>query len=245
MPESGCLVRPCATEYAGLAIAGPKSRDLLQKLVLDDLSTEAFPFMSFRRMEVGMIPALVGRVSFTGDLGYEIWVTSDYQRALFDLLTEAGEEFGLKNFGGRALHSMRLEKGFGTWAREFRPIYGPDEAGLGRFVGMKKSDFVGREAVVKAREDGGGKLRLVNFVVEADGADAIGDEPVWHDGKVVGWVTSGGYGHSVGKSLALGYVPKEIASAIDGFEIEIIGERRPAVCVEGAPFDPEGGRMRA
>lgn len=245
LPETGCAVRPCAMEYTGLALAGPKSRALLQTLIPDDLATAAFPFMTFRKAEVGTIPALVGRVSFTGDLGYEIWVTSEYQRALFDLLTQTGAEFGLKNFGSRALHAMRLEKGFGTWAREFRPIYGPDEAGLGRFVALKKSDFVGREAAAKARAEGGGELRLVNFAVDANGADAIGDEPVWHDDKVVGWVTSGGYGHSVGMSLALGYVPAAVAPATVGFEIEMIGERRPAVRIEGAPFDPEGLRMRA
>jgi dimethylglycine dehydrogenase len=245
LPESGVTLRPCAMEYTGLSIAGPQARALLQSLVQDDLSTAAFPFMTFRRMEVGLMPAYVGRVSFTGDLGYEIWVTSDYQRALYDLLMKAGEPFGLKLFGGRALHSMRLEKGFGTWAREFRPIYGPDEAGLGRFVAMKKNDFVGREAAATARAAGGGPLRLVNFAVDADGADAIGDEPVWHDGKVVGWVTSGGFGHSVGQSLALGYVPKELAAATSGFEIEIIGARRPARRLDGPAFDPTGARMRA
>ncbi len=245
LPDTGVTVRPCAMEYTGLSIAGPQSRALLQGLVHDDLSTAAFPFLSFRRMDVGTIPALVGRVSFTGDLGYEIWVTSDYHRALHALLTEAGAPFGLKPFGGRALHSMRLEKGFGTWAREYRPIYGPDEAALGRFVALKKNDFVGREAAATARADGGGALRLVGFTVEADGADAIGDEPIWHGGAVVGWVTSGGYGHSVGQSLALGYVPKALATATTGFEIEIIGARRAAHRLDGAAFDPTGSRMRA
>ena len=140
---------------------------------------------------------------------------------------------------------MRLEKGFGTWAREYRPIYGPDEAGLGRFVSTTKGDFVGRAAVLQARQAGGGPLRLVGFAVDADTADAIGDEPIWHGGKVVGWVTSGGYGHSVGQSLALGYIPGELAGATDGFEIEIIGARRPARRLDGAAFDPQGTRMRA
>src|SRR5208283_3309683 len=126
-----------------LSIAGPKSRALLQGLVRDDLATTAFPFMSFRRMDIRMVPAYVGRVSFTGELGYEIWVTTDYQRALYDLLTKAGREFGLKHFGGRALHSLRVEKSFGTWAREYRPIYGPLEAGLSRFVDFNKGEFIG------------------------------------------------------------------------------------------------------
>ena len=237
-------VRACATDYVGLSLAGPKSRDLLQGLVRDDLSTAAFPFLSFRRMDVGMIPAMVGRISFTGDLGYEIWVRPDWQRALYDLLVEAGKPFGLKNFGARALHSLRLEKSFGTWAREYRPIYGPYEAGLDRFIDVRKNDFVGRSAAVEER-DRGPERRLVTFTVEADGADAIGDEPVWHEGEVVGWTTSGGYAHSVQKSVALGYVPAARAGATSGFEIEIIGQRRRAMRIDEPLFDPKGLRMRA
>jgi len=245
LPESGVNIRPCAMEYTGFSVAGPKSRELLQGLVSQDLSTAAFPFMSFAGLDVGMIPALVGRVSFTGDLGYEIWVTSDYQRALHDLLREAGARFGMKLIGGRALHSLRLEKNFGTWAREYRPIYGPYEAGLGRFVDLRKNDFVGRAAAAAAKDAGGGPLRLVSFVVDAADADATGDEPIWHGGKVVGWVTSGGYGHSVRKSLALGYVPAALSRADAGFGIELIGEQRPATRLDAPLFDPQGLRMRA
>jgi dimethylglycine dehydrogenase len=191
-----------------------------------------------------MVPAFVGRISFTGELGYEIWVTSDYQRALYDLLTGAGREHGLKLFGGRALNAMRIEKSFGTWAREYRPIYGPFEAGLGRFVDLKKGDFVGRSAALEEKESGG-KLRLATFTVDAGDADAIGDEPIWHEGKVVGWVTSGAYGHRAQRSLALGYIPAGLAQETDDFEIEIIGERRKARREGAAVFDPDGSRMRA
>jgi dimethylglycine dehydrogenase len=243
MPASGVTVRPCAMEYVGLSVAGPHSRALLQSLVRDDLSTAAFPFMSFRRMEIGMIPGYVGRVSFTGDLGFEIWVTTDYQRALYDLLVKAGREYGLKLFGGRALNAMRIEKSFGSWAREFRPIYGPFEAGLDRFVDLKKGAFIGRAAVAEEK-DGGGALRLVSFRVDAADADAIGDEPIWHDGKTVGWVTSGAFGHRVNHSLALGYVPAALAKTDAGFEIEIIGERHKAHRLTGAAFDASGKRMR-
>jgi dimethylglycine dehydrogenase len=245
LPSQGVLVRPCAMEYNGFSIAGPNARTVLQPLVCDDLSTAQFPFMSFRRVDVGAIPALVGRVSFTGDLGYEIWVTSDYTRALYDALRESGRPHGIRLIGGRALHSLRLEKSFGTWAREYRPIYGPLEAGLGRFVDLKKNDFIGRSAVVEAKEAGGGALRLVTFEVDAADADAIGDEPIWHLDKVVGWVTSGGYGHSVQKSLALGYVSAELAAASNDFEIELIGERRKATRLPAPAFDPRGLRMRA
>ncbi|HXY75394.1 MAG TPA: glycine cleavage T C-terminal barrel domain-containing protein, partial [Steroidobacteraceae bacterium] len=243
-PPSGVTVRPCAMEYVGLSVAGPRSRSLLQSLVRVDLSSEAYPFLTFRQVDLGMIPSLLGRISFTGDLGYEIWVTSEYQRALYDLLVEAGRAHGLKLFGGRALNAMRIEKSFGNWAREYRPIYGPYEAGLGRFVDLKKGEFVGRAAALEEKESGGA-LRLVTFTVDAGDADAVADEPIWHDGKVVGWVTSGGYGHRVGRSLALGYVPRALGAETSGFEIEIIGERRKAQRENQAVFDPDGSRMRA
>jgi len=240
----GVTVRPCATEYVGLSVAGPRSRALLQALTRTDLASAAFPFLSFRQIDLGMIPALVGRISFTGDLGYEIWVTSDYQRALYELLSEAGRAHGLRLFGARALNAMRIEKSFGTWAREYRPIYGPYEAGLGRFVDLNKGEFVGRTAALAERTSGGA-LRLTTFSVDAADADASGDEPIWHEGRVVGWVTSGAYGHRVGRSLALGYIPAALAAASGGFEIEIIGERRRATRESCAVFDPDGARMRA
>ncbi|MBV8663921.1 MAG: GcvT family protein, partial [Hyphomicrobiales bacterium] len=171
LPSEGVTCRGASMEYPGLSIAGPKARDLLQKLARVDVSNDAFPFLSFRKMDVGRIPALVGRVSFTGELGYEIWVRPEYLRALHALLLEAGEPLGLKEFGLRALLSLRLEKSFGTWFREYRPIYTPFEAGLGRFVDLKKNDFVGREAAVREKESGG-KLRLQTFAVEASDADA-------------------------------------------------------------------------
>jgi dimethylglycine dehydrogenase len=243
-PPAGVSVRPCAMEYAGLSIAGPNSRALLQELVRDDLSTAAFPFLTFRRMQIGMVPGYVGRVSFTGELGFEIWVTTDYQRALYDLLKDTGRKYDLRLFGGRALNCMRLEKSFGTWTREYRPIYGPFEAGLGRFVDLKKPEFIGRAAALQEK-DGGGALRLRAFnVLDAD-ADALGDEPIWHDGRVVGWVTSGAYGHRVQQSLALGYVPEALADSVSGFEIEIIGARHRAQPLMEAAYDANGSRMRS
>ena len=242
LPDRGVAVRACANAWTGLSLAGPGSRALLQKLVREDLA--AFPFLSFRRMDIGMAPAMVGRISFTGDLGFEIWMAPEYQRYAYDLIADAGRDAGLAHFGGRALNAMRLEKGFGSWAREYRPLYSPVEAGLARFVAWDKPDFVGRAAALEERA-GGGRLRLCAFKVDAGDADAIGDEPIWHEGKPVGWVTSGGYGHFVGTSLALGYVPREAAAATDGFEIEIIGERRPATSLAAPLFDPAGARMRA
>jgi dimethylglycine dehydrogenase len=158
------------------------------------------------------------------------------------LLQAAGQRFGLRPFGGRALNALRIEKNFGTWAREYRPIYGPYEAALGRFVDARKDSFIGRAAALEERQSGGA-LRLVAFEVDATDADAIGDEPIWHGDSVIGWVTSGAFGHRVHRSLALGYVPASLASEKD-FQIEIIGERHDARRLEAAPYDPEGARMR-
>jgi dimethylglycine dehydrogenase len=190
-----------------------------------------------------MIPALVGRITFTGDLGYELWVSPEYQLALYDLLLREGAAFCIRHVGMRALNSMRLEKSFGTWAREYRPIYGPFEAGLGRFVNFKKGEFVGREAALREK-DGGAKLKLVTLLTDEFGADALGDEPVSYDGKTVGWVTSGGYAHWSGKSIALAYVPVELATRNDTFGIEVLGAMRRATIAAEAPFDPAGSRMR-
>ncbi len=244
LPGDGSVtVRALTSELAGLSIAGPKSREVLQRLTDDDMSNAAMPFMAFREMDLGLVPAKIGRLTFTGDLGYEIWCRSDYLLTLHDMLTQAGESFGLKPFGGRALMSLRLEKNWGTWAREYRPIYGPYEAGLERFVDLRKNDFIGRDAALREKETGG-KLRLTAFTVATNGVDVIGDEPIYHDGKVLGWVTSGGYAHHAQKSVALGYVPKDVAAAEHGPEIEIIGKRYPARPQRQPLFDPEGMRMR-
>ncbi|MEO8740104.1 MAG: glycine cleavage T C-terminal barrel domain-containing protein, partial [Casimicrobiaceae bacterium] len=244
LPASGVAIRGLRTELLGLALAGPKARELLSRLTGDDVSNAAQPFLSFRTMDVAMLPAHVGRISFTGELGYEIWVAADCQLALYEAIVAAGSDLGLRHFGARALNSLRLEKGFGNWAREYRPIYTPGEAGLDRFVDVAKSDFIGRAAVLRHRAQAPAR-RLVTFVVDAGDADAIGDEPVWHDGKVVGWVTSGAYGHCVGKSLALGYVSTSLASAASGFEIEILGEGREALIALEPLYDPKGERMRS
>ncbi len=157
----------------------------------------------------------------------------------------AGEDLGLRLFGLHALNSLRLDKGFGSWAREFRPLYTPFEAGLDRFVKLteKKGDFIGRAALEQAAADGP-TLRLLTWTVDADGADVIGDEPIWHDGEVVGWVTSGGYSHHMDQSVALGYVPAALEAAGGAFEIEIVGDRRTATLVDGCLWDPNAERMR-
>jgi dimethylglycine dehydrogenase len=244
LPDDGVAIRSLRTELLGFAIPGPRSRELLQRLTSEDVSNENFPFLCIRPMELGLIPATVGRISFTGELGYEIWVPADCQLALYDLLTGAGVDLGMQPYGARALTSMRLEKSFGNWAREFRPIYGPLEAGLDRFIAFDKGDFIGRDAALKEREQGPQRL-LVTLVIDDDGVDAIGDEPVFHEGTAVGWITSGGYGHRVEKSLALAYLPAGLARAQNGIEVDILGKRRAARILPKPIYDPDGRKMRS
>ena len=228
----------------GLSIAGPKSRELLQRLTPEDVSNTGWRFMDIRHLDVGFAPCMVGRVSFTGDLGYEIWMKPEYQRHVFERLMEAGADLGLKPFGLRALNAMRLDKNFGGWAREFRPVYGPLEAGLDRFVAYDKpADFIGKAAVREERETGGA-LRLISFVIEPSDADVIGDEPIWHDGAVVGWVTSGGFAHHSGASVAMGYVDKAVAGSAGPWAIELLGARLDASPQRVPLFDANMARMR-
>ena len=245
LPEDGSVeIIARGAGLVGLSIAGPKSRELLQKLVDEDVGNQAFRFLDIRKLDVGMAPCLVGRVSFTGDLGYEIWMEPEFQRYVFDLIQSQGEDLGLRLFGSRALNSLRIEKNFGSWAREYRPVYGPYEAGMGRFVALKKeADFIGKAAAATEKESGG-KLRLRVFVVEAKDADAIGDEPIRYEGEVKGWVTSGGYAHASGVSVAMGYVAKEIADKQYGWSIDILGETLPAAPQIEPLFDPTAERMR-
>ena len=246
LPADGSVaVKRFDMGLVGLSIAGPKSRELLQRLTDEDVGNSALKFMDHRSMDIGNAPAMVNRVSYTGDLGYEIWVAPEYQRHLYEAIMAAGRELGLIHFGMRALLCLRLEKNFPTWYRELRPIYGPYEAGMDRFVDLTKGEFIGREAALREKAEGG-VLRRVTLVVEAADADVLGDEPIWHSGKVIGWVTSGGFGHCVDRSLAQGYVPRALAGdlARGAFEIEILGERRAATVQVEPLFDPTGARMR-
>ncbi|MEX2647815.1 MAG: FAD-dependent oxidoreductase [Alphaproteobacteria bacterium] len=244
LPERGVTVRSLSSAMVGLAIAGPKARELLSRVTDEDVSNAALPFLAIRPIDVGTVPAVVGRISFTGELGYEIWVAPDYQVALYAALIGAGEDLGLAHFGGRALNSLRLEKSFGSWTREFTPDYDPFQAGLGRFVAAAKNDFIGRDAALAARDRGSERV-IATLVLDDHGMDAWGDEPVLHDGKVVGWVTSGGYGHTVGASIALAYVPPALAKPEVVFHVELLGETIPARFQPEPLVDPKGARMRS
>jgi dimethylglycine dehydrogenase len=245
LPADGSVsIEALGLGRVGLSIAGPDARKVLEKVTRVDVSNAAFPFMAVRKMNIGMAPCIVGRISYTGDLGYEIWMGPEYQRAVFHALLGAGAEFGIGLFGSRALNALRLEKNYGSWSREYRPIYGPVEAGLDRFVAYNKTtDFIGK-AGAAAEKASGGKLRLRAFVMDADDADVIGDEAIWHGGKVVGWVTSGGYAHNATKSVAMGYVPRALADEADGFEIELLGKRHKAHVQPAPLFDANYQRMR-
>ena len=228
----------------GLTIAGPKSRDVLARLTEEDVSHQAFNFMAVREMDLGMVPAIVGRVSYTGDLGYEIWVRPEYQLALFHKIMEAGADYDIQLFGGRALNALRLEKNFGSWGREFRPIYTPSECGLDRFVSFDKdADFIGKHAAKEAIGQEVHKLR--SFVVSARDADVIGDEPISYQGEVVGWVTSGGFAHGSNVSMAQGYVRADVADEIEGWHIELLAEQLEATLQPQPIFDANFSRMRS
>ncbi len=245
LPSSGVSLRNISLQRIGFQIAGPHARELLSRVTRDDVSNEAFPFLSGRRLQIGTCDAIVQRISYTGDLGYEIYVPADQQVALYDTLIPAGEELGLRPFGMRAMMSLRLEKSFGSWLREFRPDYTPLETGLDRFVDYDKSvHFIGKAAALHEREHGAVR-RLCTFEVEALDADAVADEPIWMEDRVVGFVTSGGYAHFVEKSVAMGFLPADRIAPDQAVEIEILGQCRPArLCTEPL-FDPRGARMRS
>ncbi len=236
-------IRDVTAELTGFSLTGPKARAVLADLVTEDISHQAFPFLSARRMKVGLADALVIRVSFTGELGYEIYTAPEFQVHVLQRLREAGKAHGLRFCGMRALNALRLEKGYGSWGREFSVDYTPAEAGLGRFVRLDKGDFIGRDAA-KAILAAEPKRRLTVFALDAGKIDPMGNEPVLANGEVVGRLTSGGFGYHVGHAIGLGYIKREVADGANQVEIEILGERRTARILKDAPYDAEGKRLR-
>ncbi len=242
-PAADVWLRSAASSLNGVSIAGPKSRQLVQRLVRDDLSPSAFKLFQVRETAVGFAPAILTRAGFTGELGYEIWTTPDYFASFYDDLWDAGRELGLVHFGGRALSSLRLEKAYGSFNKDFRPDYTPGETGLDRFVDFTKPDFTGRAAALAERAAGAQRRFVVMEVADAD-AEVVGYESIMKDGAAVGYVTSGAYGHCVGKSLAAGYVPAALAREGARFEIDILGEMRAATVRLEPLYDPQGLRLR-
>jgi dimethylglycine dehydrogenase len=230
--------------YGGLAIIGPRSRDLLSQLTSTNVSDRALPFMTVAKMDLAFAPALVARLSVSGELGYEVYVPTAYLPSLLDTVLSASNELGGRLIGMYALNSLRLEKSFGIWSREFSRDYTPRMSGLDRFVAYDKANFIGRDAALKDRAVVPTE-RLVTLSVNSSDADAVGYEPIWRGEDLVGFVTSGGYGHCAQMSLAMGYLESSIADSGIELAVSILGERRECRVLTQPPVDPAGERMRA
>ena len=241
--EPGVTIRNVSQERLGFQIAGPQARAVLAAATGADVSNAALPFSAVRKLAVGHIPVTVARVSYTGDLGYEIYCHRNHQVALYRALTAAGAQHGMRPFGMRAMMSLRLEKSFGSWMREYRPDYTPAETGLDRFISWKKNDFIGRDAALKQHETPPDR-QLTTFIVDADDADVVAYEPIFDGDDVLGFCTSGGYAHHAGKSVALGFLPRGRIEDGATFQIEILGKRRDAVVNTTPLFDADASRMR-
>ncbi|MFK7866412.1 MAG: FAD-dependent oxidoreductase [Alphaproteobacteria bacterium] len=234
----GVQIENMSNRLTGFQIAGPKSRAVLAELLDDDISNEAFKFLDARYFDLGNIQALIQRVSFTGDLGYEIYVKTHDLLTLYHKLRGAGNRHEMKPFGMRAMMSLRLDRFFGSWMREYRPDYTCAETGLDRFINWKKEDdFIGRAAVYHERENPPAR-RLCHFEVMAKDADVVGYEPIFIDGEVVGFCTSGGYSHHAQKSIAFGFVPTHLIKDDLEVQIELLGEMLDAKILTAPLFEP-------
>ena len=194
-------------------------------------------------MDVGHAPCLIARLSFTGELGYEFYVPTVYAGTVYDNLLELGGSLGIRPFGIRALVSLGTEKSFGIWSREYSPDYTPAMCGFDRFVDYGKADFIGREAALLDR-DAEQDHKLVTLEIDSTDADAWGYEPIWHKDEYAGFVTSGTYGHTVEKSLALGYVKMPFLESSDELTVHVIDQRRPTKILSEPPYDPNALKMR-
>jgi dimethylglycine dehydrogenase len=242
LPE-GTTFESRTDTMCGFNIAGPLSREIMARLTDADLSTAAFPFMRSQRMTLAGVDVIALRVSFTGDLGWELHCAEADQLKLFQALLAAGEEFGAGPVGSRALMSLRIEKGYGSWSREYSPEYWPQEVGLDRLIKLEK-EFLNKNSYMKIKDNLPREVLSLIEVQEVTHADATGGEPVFlPDGTPVGRVTSGTYGYSVGKSLALGYLKGVEAGA--SVDVMILGRPHRGVVLAEPPFDPKGERLRS
>ena len=237
-------VRDISDATVGFALSGPRSRDVLAKLTHQDISNKALPFMGCATLDVGLVRARVGRLSVAGELGYEINVSAAEHIVLRQMLLEAGRDLGLCEYGFYAMNSLRLEKSFGIWSCEFTQGYTPGMTGMDRWIAWNKGEFTGREAALAEREKNTAPHKLVTLEVDALDADASGYEPVWKDGRRVGFITSGGYGHHAGKSLAMALIDGEHAQTGEEFHTHVVGVERGARIIASSPYDPGGAAMR-
>jgi dimethylglycine dehydrogenase len=247
MPDDGSVRFDNITNSIGvLVLAGPKARDILQKITRADLSNAAFPWLSSRLIEVNLAPAMAFRMNFVGELGWELHHPIEFQNHIFDALMDAGAEFGLKPFGIRAMDAMRLEKSYRLVGTELSIEYAALESGLDRFVHLNKGDFKGRQKLSQWQEAGFANTMVTLEVHDTTDADAIGGNPIMlPDGEVIGRATSGGYGFRLEKSLALAMVRPDLAAVGTELMIDILDQRLRATVVTESPYDPDNEKLRA
>jgi sarcosine dehydrogenase len=243
LPTDGSVtVQELTSSRATINLAGPMARKVLEKVADGDVSNEAFPYMSARELRIGFAPVLALRVTYVGELGWELHLPAEYAGHVYELLWAAGQEMEIADAGYRAIDSLRLEKRYLYWGSDITPDYTPYEAGLGFAVSLKKkADFIGRAALEKAKTEGP-KRKLIVLSVDAP-VQLYGGEAIRRDGKVLGVTSSAGWGHTVGKAIAFGYVPAEDASHSD-YEIEAFTKRHSAKRLDGAAVDPKGLKIR-
>lgn len=242
-PEDGSVhVDDATSRYACLGLWGPAAREILQPLATIELSNEAFPYMRARELAVGAVPCLALRVTYVGELGWELYCSTEFGLRLWDTIWEAGRGHGLVAGGYKAIDSLRLEKGYRVWGADITPEETPYEAGLGFAVKLDKGDFIGREALLGKENP---ERKLACLVLEDPRSVALGSEPVRVEGEVTGRVTSGGFGYTVERSIAYAYLPAERAVAGQRVEVEIFGEWVSGAVAEEPLWDPKGERIRS
>jgi dimethylglycine dehydrogenase len=244
LPTDGVTLSNLSDHWLGFALSGPASRAIVERVLDRDLSNQAFPFMACADLSFDGAPAVLARLSLTGELGYEINVPASSQLALYRALLQAGRGHGLRNIGNRALDSLRLEKSYAIWSTEYTQSVTPGACGLSLHVAYDKGEFIGRAAALVERELPSPRV-LATIEIDATDADAGGFEPVKCDGRLVGYVTSGAYGHWVGRSLALAYVDREVVAAGPALTVDVIGEPRAARLLGAPAYDPQGLRIRS
>lgn len=236
------ILRDIADATVGFSLSGPNSLKVMEKLT--DGPIADLPFMGCGTFDVGLIRAKVGRLSVSGELGYEIHCSAAEHITLRETLLAAGADLGLREVGFNALLSLRLEKSFGIWGAEFTQGYTAAQTGMDRWIDWSKPDFIGRDAALKERDGAGPEQIVVTLEVDASDADASGYEPVWKDGTLVGFATSGGYGHTVGKSLAMAMIDRTASTEGTEFAVHIVGAERPARVIAASPYNAKGNAMR-
>ncbi len=243
--ERPVTFRNITEDYAVLSLMGPRARDVLARVTDADISNEAFRFMHAREIFVGSAHVRAYRVSYVGELGWELYMPPAYQRYVYNLLMDAGREFGIANFGYRALDSMRMEKGYRFWGLDMNALTTPFEAGLGQFVKLnKRSEFIGRDVLVKQKEQGTART-LQCLVVENTDSIPHGWEPIFAGDKAISYVCSGEYGHSVEKTIVLAYLPQELSAPDTKLSIQLFGEKFPATVVRAPLYDATNVRLKS